>query len=104
MSFSAAERGYVIVTVRDTGPTDPDTRARPDETQEVDGSAERKRALEGALPLSSVQRVLQRFGGDLSLQVEAGQGSTYTVFLPRAKREPRRAASDATAPSAGAAG
>ena len=99
-----AERGYVIVTVRDTAAGEPYALARTARAGGVDGGAESRRALDGALPLSSVQRVLQRFGGDLSLQVEAGRGSTFTVFLPRAKREvpARRAATDDAAPTAGA--
>jgi hypothetical protein len=101
-----AERGYVTVTVRDTGPADPEALGRAVDAEGVDGSAERKLASEDALPLASVHRVLQRFGGDLSLEVEAGRGSTYTVFLARAKPEPpaRRAAAGDAASSAGAAG
>ena len=101
-----AERGYVTVTVRHTGPADREALGRAVDAEGVDGSAERKLASEDALPLSSVHRVLQRFGGDLSLEVEAGRGSTYTVFLARAKPEPpaRRAAAGDAAPSAGASG
>jgi len=49
----------------------------------------------GRLALSTVYRVLQVCGGDLSVKVEPGRGSTFTVFLPRA-REPLRAARKTT--------
>jgi len=44
---------------------------------------------------STVYRVLQICGGDLSVKVEPGRGSTFTVYLPRAReqvRAPRKAA------------
>jgi hypothetical protein len=47
------------------------------------------------LPLSTVYRILQICGGDLSVKIEPGCGSTFTVFLPRAReqvRAPRKAA------------
>jgi hypothetical protein len=34
--------------------------------------------------------MLQRAGGDLSVEVEPGQGSTFTVFLPLAEEAARR--------------
>jgi hypothetical protein len=47
------------------------------------------------LALSTVYRVLQVCGGDLSVKVEPGRGSTFTVYLPRTReqvRAPRKAA------------
>jgi len=31
---------------------------------------------------ATIYRLLQRCGGDLSVEVEPGKGSTFTVFLP----------------------
>ena len=45
---------------------------------------------DGKLALSIVYRLLQACGGDLSVKVEPGRGSTFTVYLPRA-REPLQA-------------
>jgi hypothetical protein len=47
-----------------------------------------------------VYRVLQICGGDLSVKVEPGRGSTFTVFLPRAREQVRasRKAAPALAP------
>jgi hypothetical protein len=42
-----------------------------------------------------VYRILQICGGDLSVEIEPGSGSTFTVYLPRAReqvRTPRKAA------------
>ena len=47
------------------------------------------------LALSTVYRVLQICGGDLSVKVEPGCGSTFTVYLPRAREQvqaPRKTA------------
>lgn len=51
------------------------------------------------LPLASIYRMLQRCGGDLSVEVEAGTGSTFTMFLPlaRAANADRGKAGDAPA-------
>jgi hypothetical protein len=40
--------------------------------------------LQDRVPLATIYRFLQRCGGDLSLEVEPGKGSTFTVFLPQA--------------------
>jgi signal transduction histidine kinase len=50
---------------------------------------------DGRLALSTVYRVLQICGGDLSVKIEPGCGSTFTVYLPRARgpvRAPRETA------------
>ena len=37
-----------------------------------------------SLSLASIYRLVQRSGGDLSLDIESGKSATFTVFLPRA--------------------
>jgi len=37
-----------------------------------------------SLSLASIYRLVQRSGGDLSLDIERGKSATFTVFLPRA--------------------
>ena len=39
---------------------------------------------EARIPLSTITRMLQSVGGDVSVEVEPGSGSTFTLFLPRA--------------------
>jgi signal transduction histidine kinase len=39
---------------------------------------------DGRLPLATVYRLLQRCGGDLSVSVEPGRGTDFTLFLPLA--------------------
>lgn len=38
--------------------------------------------LDGGIPLSTIYRMLQRAGGDLSVEAEPGRGSRFTLFLP----------------------
>jgi len=40
------------------------------------------------LPLATIYRLLQRSGGDLSVQIEPGRSCTFTVFLPVAGSQP----------------
>lgn len=58
---------------------------------------------EGGLPLASVYRLLQRVGGDLSVEVEPGRGSRFVAFLPPPSEEkparPRSQAPDPTQPT-----
>jgi len=84
---------YVTISFSDTGSElDPDTLSRlfdraPDDGKQGRGS--------DRLALSTIYRVLQICGGDLSVNVGPGIGSTFTVFLPRAGARataPRRAA------------
>ena len=68
---------YVTLSVRDTGRSiDAGALARVFEAPETGEPAE------GRLPLASVYRLLQRCGGDLSVNVEPGRGTDFTVFLP----------------------
>ncbi|MBW2540711.1 MAG: GAF domain-containing protein [Deltaproteobacteria bacterium] len=84
---------YVTISFRDSGAApDADALARlfdraPSDSEQPSGQRR--------LPLSTVYRVLQICGGDLSVKVEPGRGTTFTVFLPRAReqlRAPRKAA------------
>jgi hypothetical protein len=71
---------YVTLTVRDTGHAlDAGALARVFEPPEP-GAED----AEGRLPLSTVYRLLQRCGGDLSVSAEPGRGTDFTVFLPLA--------------------
>jgi len=53
------------------------------------------------MTVAAIFRLLQRCGGDLSLEVEPGKGSTFTVFLPRAAADsatPRPSPARASSP------
>jgi len=79
---------YVTISFRDSG-AEPDADALARLFDQAPADAEQPSGRR-RLPLSTVYRVLQICGGDLSVKVEPGRGSTFTVFLPRA-REPVRA-------------
>jgi len=84
---------YVTLSFRDSG-AKPDANALSRLFDPAPAEAEPP-SRHGRLPLSTVYRVLQICGGDLSVKVEPGRGSTFTVFLPRARepvRTPRKAA------------
>jgi len=84
---------YVTISFRDSG-AEPDAEALARLFDRAPVDAEPPSGLR-RLPLSTVYRVLQICGGDLSVKVEPGRGSTFTVFLPRARervRAPRKAA------------
>ena len=71
---------YVTLSVRDTGKS-PDADALARVFEPAPAGAE----TEGRLPLATVYRLLQRCGGDLSVNVEPGRGTDFTVFLPLAE-------------------
>jgi GAF domain-containing protein len=74
---------YVNVTVRASGNgIDSESFARAFEPR--DGANAEGRDLEKNLSIATIYRLLQRCGGGLSLEVEPGKGSAFTVFLPRA--------------------
>ncbi len=52
-----------------------------------------------SIPLSAVYRMLKRAGGDLSVEVEPGRGSHFTVFLPLADGADERPTATPRAPS-----
>lgn len=78
---------YVTISLSETsGAVDADALARVFDRE--DRRPEAPEAIPdaaGRLPLSTVYRMLQRAGGDLSVEVEPGQRSTFTVFLPLAE-------------------
>jgi hypothetical protein len=79
---------YVTISFRDSG-AEPDADAL---TRLFDQALTDTEPPSGPrrLPLATVYRVLQICGGDLSVKVEPGRGSTFTVFLPRASEPVRR--------------
>jgi two-component system cell cycle sensor histidine kinase/response regulator CckA len=84
---------YVTLSFMDSG-KEPDAEAlsRLFDRAPVDA---KQAGSDDRLALSTVYRVLQICGGDLSVKVEPGCGSTFTVYLPRAReqvRAPRKAA------------
>ena len=89
---AVAPARYVTISISETsGAVDADALARVFDREEQ--RAEASEALPEAadrLPLSTVYRMLQRAGGDLSVEVEPGQGSTFTVFLPLAEEATHR--------------
>jgi GAF domain-containing protein len=84
---------YVTLSFIDSGrEPDADTLSRLFDHAPVNA---KQPSSDGRLALSNVYRVLQICGGDLSVKVEPGCGSTFTVYLPRAReqvRTPRKAA------------
>jgi hypothetical protein len=83
---SHAPSHYVTLSVHDTGEGSDETSLAAwfDETPDTDESARANHP--GPLRLSTVYRMLQRCGGDLSVEVEPGHGTSLTIFLPRAER------------------
>jgi signal transduction histidine kinase len=82
MELSCVETGWKMA-VSDTGIGIP-THAREyifEEFRQVDGSSKRLYGGTG-LGLSLVQKLSRAMGGNVSLQSEVGNGSTFTVTLP----------------------
>jgi len=79
---------YVTISFRDSGP-EPDANALSRLFDPAAGSCEQP-SVDGSLALSTVYRVLQICGGDLSVKVEPGRGSTFTVFLPHSRESHAR--------------
>lgn len=98
---AVAPNRYVTLSVSDTGSgIDADTLSRIFAAPERDGDPFSASGPGSRLPLPAVYRILQRCGGDLSVDVEPGRGSTFTVFLPQlesAGAPARAAAGDAPA-------
>jgi len=85
---------YVTLSVRDTGKAiDAGALARVFEPPAPGADAE------GRLPLATVYRLLQHCGGDLSVNVEPGRGTDFTVFLPLAEAAPSKPRSEPAAPA-----
>jgi hypothetical protein len=84
---------YVTISFMDSG-EEPDAEALSRLFDRAPADAEKPRSYD-RLALSTVYRVLQICGGDLSVKIEPGRGSTFTVYLPRARKQvraPRKAA------------
>jgi signal transduction histidine kinase len=79
---------YVTISVTDSGSEpDEDTLSRLFDPPTVDTAQSIHSG--DRLVLSTVYRILQTCGGDLSVEVKPGIGSTFTVYLPRAGVETR---------------
>jgi hypothetical protein len=86
---------YVTVTVSDTGNgINADALASVFEPS-VNGAS--RNAADAPLSLATVYRVIQRAGGDLSVEVEPGHRTTFTVFLRRAGDAPRQGSAQSPA-------
>ncbi len=84
---------YVTLSFKDSG-REPNAEALSRLFDPPPVEAERP-SSDRRLALSTVYRALQACGGDLSVKVEPGRGSTFTVYLPRTReqlRAPRKAA------------
>jgi GAF domain-containing protein len=84
---------YVTLSFTDSG-TEPDADALSRLFDRTPVDAEQPSSND-RLALATVYRLLQICGGDLSVKIEPGCGSIFTVYLPRAReqlRAPRKAA------------
>jgi hypothetical protein len=87
-----APNRYITFTVTASGSgIDAEALSRAFEPTGADGMGGNGWELQDGVPLAAIYRLLQRCGGDLSLEVEPGKGSAFTVFLPHAAAEtPKR--------------
>lgn len=85
VTVSAVEKGYWQFTVRDTGVGMPSGAANYifDPFRQVDGSTTRKYKGTG-LGLSISKRLVEKMDGSIEVVSQLGQGSTFTITLPRA--------------------
>jgi hypothetical protein len=82
---AVAPNHYVTLSVTASGEgIDAETLSRAFEPSAAETTGESSWSLRDRIPLETIYRLLQRCGGDLSLEVEPGKGSTFTVFLPHA--------------------
>jgi GAF domain-containing protein len=106
MAAVAPDR-YVTLSISESGGgLEADALSRVFEAEQLPAAPNLLGGSEGNLPLASVYRLVQRAGGDLSVAVEPGRGSTFTLFLPRgpeapAEPAPAVGAAPAAAPPAG---
>jgi hypothetical protein len=74
---------YVTLSVRDSG-SEPDADQLSQLYEIAPRDAEQSPDGAQRLSLAAIYRMLQAGGGDLSVDVAPGHGSTFTVYLPRA--------------------
>jgi hypothetical protein len=87
---AVAPNHYVTLSVTASGEgIDAETLSRAFEPSSAEAKSESGWNLRDRIPLETIYRLLQRCGGDLSLEVEPGKGSTFTVFLPHADADAR---------------
>jgi hypothetical protein len=87
---------YVTISFIDTGSEpDADALGRLFDRTPIDAELP---SNDDRLPLSTVYRILQICGGDLSVEIEPGSGSTFTVYLPRAHEQVRTPRKPAASP------
>jgi signal transduction histidine kinase len=85
--------GFFDLAVRDTGPGIPEAdQARIfEEFQQLDDSNTRKKGGTG-LGLAISKRIVKMHGGDITVESEPGQGSTFHVVIPIRAEEAREVA------------
>ena len=84
---------YVTLSISETsGRVDADAFSRVFEAEAPPVDGRTLAHPEARIALPTIYRMLQRVGGDLSVEVEPGRGSTFTLFLPREKRSAPAAA------------
>ena len=92
---AAGPAGFVALFVSESsGGVDPDALAKPDDPTTPD-AGDWTAGHDAGIPLVTIQRMLKRVGGDLSVEVEPGRRSHFTVYLPldaSAAPHPRAAA------------
>ena len=100
---SVAPNHYVTVSVKASGSEiEAESFAQTFDPPATGPAGANGGVLRKRMPIAAIYRVLQRCGGDLSIEVEPGKASTFTVFLPHAAADspaPRR--SPSLAPPAG---
>lgn len=85
---SSAQDRYVTLRVSDTGPgTNVDGLSHAFDAERGHQPGHEPAIDSEHIPIAAIYRMLHRSGGDLSAEVEAGRGSTFTVFLPVADAE-----------------
>ncbi len=80
-----AERFVTLSVSESSGSVDAGAFTRVFEPTEPGSDDSDLAQHEARIPLSTIYRMLQSVGGDVSVDVEPGSGSTFTLFLPRAE-------------------
>jgi hypothetical protein len=85
---AVAPARYVTLKVSDSG-LSPDAEQLAQLYQSASQNGEQVFEASDRLSLSAIYRTLQASGGDLSVDVEPGRGSTFTIYLPRSNSRSR---------------